>query len=125
MANVSGSLRKMTIEGISFRVAADANANWTFSEFENSVIATSGKGMVKKMKRVAAVEGLVLVCDMNEVDQLRSLVEGTDELKFSLQFADGSEAKAKGAVECENFENEEGRISTNLYPTGGWTIVPA
>ena len=122
MANdVAGSNRKLTIDGISYRVAADANFSETFTKFENDVIATSGSGMKKKTKRIQRVEGVVLLTNAAERIELEAAAESIDDLKLSYQNAAGDEYKSEGTIEIEGNETEENRTSVTLLPTGDWT----
>ena len=122
MANkISGSNRKLTIEGISYDVAADANFSEMLSSFENSMIPTSGKNMRKMMKRVQTREGVVLITDADERIQLQSVAESIDDVKLSYQNAAGDEFKAEGTIEVEVNETEDNRTNCILLPRGTWT----
>lgn len=120
---VTGSLRKVTINGITFDAAADTNFSFTPTNFENSVIATTGSGMVKKMKRVPVIESLPLVVDGEKLAQLVSLDGAQNEYKFSITLQSGTELKGKGVFQSESYENEEGRYNIQIHPTGDWTII--
>ena len=80
---IGGSIRKLTIEGISFDVAADANFTEVFTNYENSMIATSGGAMRKMLKRIPSVEGVVLVTDSDERLVLKDFAEGLDLVKIT------------------------------------------
>jgi len=124
--NVAGSNRKFTINGIPFNIAADANITETISQFENSMIATSGQAMRKMMKRIQVREGIVLVTNSAEREQLISFAESTDDLLISYQIAAGDVYSCEGTIEIENNETEENRTTCQVHPRDGWTplIVP-
>lgn len=122
MANdVVGSVVGMTLEGIAFRVASDANVTFIFTKYENSMVATSGDSMRKMIKRVPAMESLVLVCNGAELVELKSFAEQIDDVKFSVTFASGDTWKSQGGIEIENIETEEGRVTVQLQPREDWT----
>lgn len=118
---ISGSLRKLTIEGISFNVAADANLTETFTTFENSMIASSGRALRKMMKRVPMREGLVLLTDAAERETLKSFAESLDDLKVSYTNAAGDTYRCSGTIEIENNETEENRTTCQVHPREDWT----
>lgn len=117
MARVAGSVRKLTIEGIPFDVAADGNLSDLMNEFENSVIPTSGIGMIKKLKRTATIEGVVLVTDGGSKDALVSYADGLTEVKFSIEYQSQDVKKAQGIFNIESDESEENRTTISIFPT--------
>jgi len=119
--DVSGSNRKFTAEGISFRVAADANFTEMISKFENSMIATSGKNMRKMVKRVTSREGVVLVTNAAERDVLKSFAEQLDPVAFTYTNAAGDKYRCTGSLEIENNETEENRTTCQVLPDEDWT----
>ncbi len=123
--NISGSLKGCNIDGIDYRVAADTNISWTPTLFENSMVATSGRAMLKKTKRVPVVESVTLIVDLDELDQLRVFDAREEDFSFFLTMAGGGQIKAEGAIQIESYENEEARVTIQLHPSTDWTIVPA
>lgn len=121
MADGVGSLRKFTVEGISFRVAGDANLSVTPTKFENSMIPTSGDSMRKMIKRVPIVESLVLITNGAENSALKSFAEDIGDLKMSYTNAVGDTHKCEGSFEWESYETEEGRSTISIQPRGDWT----
>lgn len=118
---ISGSIRKCTVEGVAFDVAADANLTHVFTIYENSMVPTSGNGMRKMTKRIPSIEGLVLVCDANERLVLKDFAEGLDDVKVTVTLASGDSYRCEGTVEIENNESEENRTSCAIHPRGDWT----
>lgn len=123
--DIAGSLRKLTIEGISFRVAADANLTETITRFENSMIATSGRSMRKMMRRVPIREGVVLITNAAERESLKSFAESIDDLKFTYVNAAGDTYRCEGSMEIESSETEENRTSCIIQPREDWTAFVA
>jgi len=121
MGDTVGSLIGASVEGIPFRVAADANVTFIATKFENSKIPTSGKAMRKMVKRIPSMEGATLVCNPDELAALKSFAEDPEDIKFSVTFADGSVYKGEGTIEVENWESEEGRATVQFLPNDDWT----
>jgi hypothetical protein len=122
---VAGSVYRFSIDGISFDVAADANLNTIYSEYQNSKIATSGKAMTKKIKQVQKCEGVVLITNWSEKMVLKSLAAQLDDVKFSVTYADGSTAKTQGTFDITGDESEENRTAITIEPSEGWTVFAA
>jgi hypothetical protein len=122
---IVGTPRKFTINGISFDVDAEASISWSATIWENSMLPTSGKGIMKKVKRIPSMESVTLVVSMEEVDMIRVMSDELKEHKFGVVFADGSEAKAEGAIVPEQYESGEGKFTIQVQPSGDWTIIPA
>jgi len=114
--NVSGSIKKCLLDGISFKVMADANISEVHSEYENENVATSGDSFIKKTKRSQNREGLVLACNAEESETLKELSERTDPFPMSYTTADGKTWRSSGGIEFENRETEENRATVQLLP---------
>jgi len=119
--DVSGSVRKFTVEGISFRVAADANLSRRPIAVENSMVPTSGKSMQKKVKMVPVLESVVLIVNAEEMESLKSFAEGLDVIKVTYQTAAGDEYRCTGQINVEAHETEENRANCTVHPEEDWT----
>ena len=119
--DVVGSPQSVSVEGIPYRAAGDANITHIITKFENSKIPCSGKAMRKMVKRIPAMEGVVLLTNPNEADVLKSFAEDPEDIKFSITVADGTVYKAEGTIEVENRESEEGRTTVQFLPNDDWT----
>lgn len=117
----AGSIRKLTIEGISFDVAADATFSEVFTIFENAMIPTSGAAMRKMTKRIPTVEGVVLITDADERLVLKDFAEGIDNVKITYQNAATDSYRCEGTIEIEGNETEENRTACTIQPAGDWT----
>lgn len=120
-----GSIRKFTVEGISFDIAADANISRKPTRYETSMVATSGKSMPKKVRIVPAAEGIVLVINTEEELALKSFSESLTPLKISYENAKGDVFRCEGSLEIEAVESEEGKANCTALPVDDWTAFPA
>lgn len=120
MADVSGSIRQVTLDGVTFDAVADANVKATPSQFENSAIATSGRNLHKMIKRVQSREGVVLIVNGAEQEALKALAERTADFPMSYTTAGGDVYRAVGWIEFESHETEENRASVQMHPRNGW-----
>ena len=128
MANNSGTIRKLVLNGVSYDVPADINITINLSSFEIEGIPTSGRTMHKMTRRVPTMEGVVLITNPSEADTLKNLAEGLADITMSVELAGGDTYKATGKINYENFETEENRSSLTLIPgktKNAWTLFKA
>lgn len=122
---VTGTIKKVTLDGVTYDVPADINISEMGSGFENSLIPTSGRNVLKQVKRAEIREGVVLIVDDLEMDTLKDLAERLKEkassFPMSYQTAAGVTKRATGWIEFANRETEENRAAITLLPEGSWS----
>jgi len=119
--STSGSVRSLSIDGISFDVMSDANLSGLLNEFENDMIPTSGSPMLKKMRRIVKVESVVLATNWAEKEVLIEFADQLDLVTFSIEYASGTILKTKGTFNIESDESEENRTSITILPSQRWS----
>jgi hypothetical protein len=125
MADVVGSIRKFTVEGISYRVAADANVKRKPTNVENSMLPTSGKSMQQKKRIVPSAEGFDLVLNADEAVSIKSFAEGLEVVKISYTTAAGDVYRCTGQISLDAHESETGKAAVTVHPEEDWTAFPA
>jgi hypothetical protein len=125
MADVAGTVRSVTIGGLPFAVAADANFSVTLTGWENSRIPHSGGSMRKMIKRIRRVEGIVLVLGGTDRDNLTRFAESSDDITLAFEDAAGNNYHASGSIEFEAWETEENRCNLMLDAADEWTFFAA
>ena len=115
-----GTIRKMTVEGISFLVPADANFSFKPSEYNNEAIATSGETIYKKTK-VSPTLDMELIVNPTEMDVLVSYASQLGSLKISVVDAEGYTMRAEAQISIESYEKAENKAKLTVLPKGGWT----
>lgn len=121
----TGTLRKFIAKGISFDVAADADLEETITQFENSLIASSGKSTIKQEKRPQQVSGLVLITSGAECEILKDIADSGVEISMSYTKRSGDTYRMTGTFNVENNTTMESRTSLVLLPTGPVTTALA
>ena len=121
MADVTGTLRKVTLDGVTFDVFADSNINATVGAFESTSVPTSGRNMHKMVKRPENREGLVLVANGDEQALLLELSERTTDFTMSYMTAAGDVYRADGWIMFESHETEENRAAIQMHPRTVWS----
>lgn len=117
--DISGTLRDVTLNGVSFRVMADTNATSNLPS-ENEAVPTSGGNMRKVTKKAATKEGVVLACNMSDFELLKALHEASTPFPMAITYADGTTHYADGGINVENHESEENRATVVLQPSTDW-----
>lgn len=125
MGDVSGSIKKVTLNGVTFDVMGDANVSEVGSGVSNEMIPTSGRMVRKTTKRVQAREGVVLACNGSERELLKALSESSEDFPMSYETAGGDTYRATGVIEFESRETEENRATVTLLPRGEWSTFLA
>ncbi len=125
MPRVAGTLRKVTLDGITFGVPGDVNVTETGSGILNESVPSSGSNMRKVTKRSQVREGVVLLVDGAERELLQELDERLDDFPMSYETAAGDVYRAVGWIAFESRETEEGRAAIQLHPRNGWDAFVA
>jgi hypothetical protein len=125
MAAVVGTLLNVTISGVTFPVAGDADASHILSRFEKTVLPTSGRSVMQMTKRVPALESLVLLTTPLEAENLRNFANSTEWLNYSFTLADGSSYSSVGTINLENRETATGRTTISMFPEVDWVLFAA
>jgi hypothetical protein len=123
--DIIGSIKKFTVEGISYRVSADANIKRRPTNVENAMLPTSGNSMQQKKRIVPQAEGIDLSCNAEEMDTLKSFAEGLDLVKVSYTTAAGDVYRCKGQINIEGHESETGKVTVTVMPVSDWTTFAA
>lgn len=120
-----GSIRKVTLGGVTYDVFADSNFSEVGSPYENESVPTSGRPMRKLTRRPYNVESVVLACNGAERVLLEELAGPGEDITLSYQTANGDVRRATGWIEFETRETEEGRAAIQLHPRTNWDMFLA
>lgn len=118
--DIVGTIRKVTLDGITFDVMGDTNIKEVGSRYQSEAIPTSGRNLHKMTKRVETREGVTIACNGSEREVLKGLAERTTDFSMSYQTANGDVFRTVGWIEFENRETEESRATIQMIPRDGW-----
>lgn len=118
--DLAGSIRKVTLDGVTYDAMGDSNVGETGGPWENDGVATSGRNIRKMTKRVDLRDGLVLAANGAEFEQLKELAARTDDFTMSYTTASGDVYRAMGWIEVEKRETEENRVTVKMFPRKTW-----
>lgn len=120
--SISGTPRKVVINGISYDVFADTNITYAPSKNEREGIPTTGRTIQKMVKRIPTKEGITIAADSAELAQLKKDNESLPSKTLSVEYADGSTYRATGQFNLESWENEENKATIIMIPDQDWTL---
>ena len=112
----TGTVKKVTLAGVTFDVMSDANFDQKKGRFENEEIVTSGKIVQKKTARAQMVESVNLQCSEDEAEVLRALSERTSAFPMSYTTAAARTFRATGFINFESHDTETGLAVVKLVP---------
>ena len=124
----SGSTRSLSIEGIEFGVAADADINSILSKWEKEVLMSSGSPMVKLTTVNQSKKGFDVLADAEEKEQLKAFSESFDDLKIVYKDAAGNEFHCQATISLGESTSQDNKVPVDVYPIKGnppWTVVYA
>jgi len=115
--SVSGSGRKLILDGISFNMAADGNPARTPTIDKEDVVHTGGvEPKVTLMS--GAIESQKLILDDGEYEVLQALNERIGTFSMSYEKADGTVLRTgAGYIKIDNYEAEENSVEITMTPS--------
>jgi hypothetical protein len=72
----AGSLKSVSIAGVTYCVLGDANLSLLPAEYKNEALPTSGGNIRKMTKQVRALTAVTISCNAQERETLRAIAEG-------------------------------------------------
>ena len=126
MGDIAGSIRKISIDGTSFDIMADADVTEVGSQFLNEPIPTSGRNMRKMTKRPQTREGMVIAANPAEQARLQEIADSRELIPLSYTRADGSKFTApKGWIEFESISTMNNAATVKLHEQTAWELFVA
>jgi len=115
----SGTPRKITIDGETFNVAADANFAQTPGNTIEGVRHTGGT-MMKNTLNVENLESVTLIATGTQFESLKEKAKRDVNYPMSYELASGDVYRAVGMITLDNRETEENRVDLTMIPDGEW-----
>jgi hypothetical protein len=73
--DVSGTMKKLTLDGITYDVLPDSNFSESVAKFKNETVPTSGRTLRKMTRQAPIVKSVTIACNQIERDRLKALAE--------------------------------------------------
>jgi hypothetical protein len=115
-----GTVRKVVLDGRTFDVPLDVDVTFNYSQYTVEGVATTGRTLQKRTKRVQTIEGLVIACSAAEMVALADMADSLADKTMSIELADGSVFKSSGQINFENYTTADGKANIQLIPTNAW-----
>ncbi len=125
MGAITGTPKKITIDGITVDVFADVNISLTPTKFKHDGIATTGRTLQKFTKQVKKMEGISIATSADKIEALAEKADSIASKTYSVEFADGTVYRASGQFDFEKWESEDSKATINFIPDDDWTPFPA
>lgn len=120
MPDVSGSSKKLTLDGVTFRLAMDADINTKHGRFESELIATSGKPMRKMTGRPQIADGVDVTLNASELILLIALSNRTDDYTLSYKDAAGNLWTNSGSISIDDTSTQDGKATIKILANDDW-----
>ena len=118
-----GTNRKCLVDDLPYDVASDADFNQTIAEFENSLIVTSGKNVIKQEKQSQKTEDIVLVTTAAQREALRRYNDSGDNGAHSYTDAAGVVYRIEGQINIGSHQTMEGKTTISFLPVSPITVI--
>ena len=115
----SGSPRKVTLDGQTFNVAADANFSQTPPVTIEGQRHTGGT-MFKTTDEVENLESVSLITTGAQFRDLKDLLKRDVPFSMSYEEASGDVYRAVGMINFDPRETETNRVDVMMIPDGEW-----
>lgn len=120
----TGTLNKVSFDGVSYDVPADVNVTFNRSKYEVEGQPTTGRTKYKMTLRIPTMESVTLSVTPEELEALNNLSEGANPFPISVTLADGSIYRTVGKINFESYESETGIATVVIIPNktkDAWT----
>ena len=126
MPGIGGSLESVTLDGRTYSVTADAEAQRKIGGFENEVLANGdGTARLIKTRVPLSLDGLVLEIDDDQGDHefLQSLQDGNNFFPVTLTYASGKVYQGTAQIVGETqYSNTAAAATVSLMGPGTLTV---
>ena len=127
MGKISGTLRKVVIDGITFSVTADVDVTINSGVLKEGM-PTSGPTMFKHTRQSPDIESITVSAEPVENDLLLNFNNRLTTYPLSLEFADGSVYRAVGQIGHEGYTNADNIATIRMIPDNAsveWELFAA
>lgn len=116
-----GTMAKLTLNGISFNCVNDADWTEVFAGVTNSVMETSGGGVIVQETRPREVTGVQVYLTGADRSLLKTMIESGSPIDISYRNRDGDRYSGRGTVNTEGRTTMKNVATLALLPIGDWT----
>lgn len=114
-------MKKLTLNGVSFDCVSDADWTEVFAGFTNSIMQTSGGGVVVQESRTREVSGVQISLQSGDRSILKSIIEEGLVIDMSYVNRDGDRYSGRGTVNTDGRTTMKNIATLTLLPIGDWT----
>ncbi|MEJ2043700.1 MAG: hypothetical protein P8X74_03610 [Reinekea sp.] len=119
----SGTIRSVRINKVQYSAAADADLSRTTGKYATEGQATTGDTNMKLTKQVEIVEGVDLVLDAANRENLRTVINNRADVDLEYTIADGSTYTASGRISVSGDVTQDNKVTIMMIPRKSWTPI--
>jgi len=123
--DIVGTPKKVSIAGVGYRVAADADFKDAKPAFKNEAEQTTGGTFREMVSQPQEVESVTLVVNGDDLDRLKAVQESQDDVTLSYETRAGDAYSGKGWIDFDSRQTASGKLEVKLFPRDGWTSTVA
>ena len=122
---ISGSTRKLSLNGVTYGVAADADISSKLSKFAKEVMQTSGEPMIKYTLQNQEKTGFDVLANGDQKEELQEFAESFDLITVVYADRAGNEYHCKGTIMVGDSTSQDNKVPISVFPIdGNWTYIP-
>lgn len=119
--DIVGTPDKLTLGGLTLRVAADADPKDGKPPYKNEIVVTTGSSFRKMTKQDEGAENWSVIVNADELEKLKSMAKSTDDITMSCTTKAGDVYKATGFIDYDGRQQASGKVDLKLYPRTSWS----
>lgn len=119
--DIVGTPQKLTLAGLTLRVAADADPKDGKPAYKNEAVPTTGSSFRKMTKQDSGAENWSVIVNSDELAKLQSMAKSTDDITMSYETAAEDVYRATGFIDFDGRQQAAGKVELKLYPRSSWS----
>jgi hypothetical protein len=119
--DIVGTPDKLTLGGLTLRVAADADPKDGKPEYKNESVTTTGSAFRKMTKQDGVAENWSVIVNADELEKLQAIAKSTDDITMSCTTKASDVYRASGFIDFDGRQQASGKVDLKLFPRKTWT----
>lgn len=118
----AGSPRGVSIAGVPYNVAADANIAFGPRQTWEAIVH-SGGNMMKSVLAEASAEAVKIIATPSEYSVLKAQSEVQEDITLSVTIADGTVFRTTGRINLDPFQTDDSSVEVKMLTSSGvWDV---
>lgn len=118
--DIVGTPLKLTLGGLTLRVASDADPKDGKPEYKNEAVTTTGSAFRKMTKQDGVSESWSVIVNADELEKLMAMAKSKDDMTLSYETAAEDVYRATGFIDFDGRQQAGGKVDLKLFPRKTW-----